>query len=389
MNRIAYFDCFSGISGDMTLGALIDAGLPFAELQEALSGLPVSGYEITCEKIASKGVIGTRVDVKLTEEQPHRHLHHVVEIVEGSTMPASVKQNAVAVFRLLAEAEAQVHGSTVEEVHFHEVGAVDAIVDIVGTCFGLERLGVSRCYASALPSGSGTVHTAHGMLPVPAPATLEIMRRANAPLRDVPVEGEMVTPTGAALLAHFATFTQPQMRLEQVGYGFGQKEFPWPNVLRLWLGEAIPAGMDSDEVSVIEANLDDTTGELLGAAMEALLAAGALDVYFTPIQMKKNRPAVKVSVIAPVQKEAAMAEEVVRQTSTLGVRVQRMRRYKAERWQEEVETPWGKVRVKVKRIDGERTASPEYDDCRKLAQERGLSVWEVYEAARAASQLRG
>ncbi len=390
-SRVAYFDCFSGISGDMCLGALVDAGLPFAELQEMLAALPMGGYEITSGKVTSKGVTGTKVDVRLIEEQPHRHLHHVVEIIDGGKLRAEVRDRAITVFRLLAEAEAKIHGSTPEEVHFHEVGAVDAIVDIVGTCFGLYRLGVSQAYASALPSGSGKVRTAHGLLPVPAPATLELMRRSGAPLREVPVEGEMVTPTGAALLATFATFAQPRMRVQEVGYGFGQKEFPWPNALRLWLGEATePAGvkaggLDADEVSVIEANLDDTTGEMLGAAMESLLASGALDVYFTPIQMKKNRPAVKLSIIAPLTKEATLAEQALRETSTLGVRVQRMRRYKADRWQEEVSTPWGTVRVKMKAIGEERTAAPEYDDCRRLAQEHGLSVWEVWQAAQAAA----
>ncbi|MCL4535099.1 MAG: nickel pincer cofactor biosynthesis protein LarC [Bacteroidetes bacterium] len=372
----------------MCLGALVDAGLPFEELRAALAELPVGGYEITAERVASKGVTGTQVKVTLREEQPHRHLSHIADIIGASTLSAAVKERAIAVFRLLAEAEAKVHGSTPEEVHFHEVGAVDAIVDIVGTCFGLEGLGVTRTYASALPAGHGKVRTAHGLLPVPAPATLELMRRVNAPLRDVPVEGEMVTPTGAALLASFATFAQPRMRLQEIGYGFGQKEFPWPNVLRLWLGESLAQGLDADEVSVIEANLDDTTGEMLGAAMESLLAAGALDVYFTPIQMKKNRPAVKLSVIASLEREATLAERMLRETTTLGVRVARMGRYKADRWQEEVSTPWGTVRVKVKALDDERVAAPEYDDCRRLAQEHGVSVWEVWQAARAAAQER-
>jgi hypothetical protein len=375
---IAYFDCFSGISGDMCLGALIDAGLPFAGLKDALASLPVGGYTIETEKVTSKGVTGAHVEVTLTEEQPHRHLSHIVDIINASDFHAEVKQRAANVFQALAEAEAKIHGSTPEDVHFHEVGAVDAIVDIVGTCYGLHYLGVKQAFASPLPTGSGKVRTAHGLLPVPAPATLELMRRANAPLRDVPVEGEMVTPTGAALLATFATFSQPRMQLQQVGYGFGRKEFPWPNALRLWLGQPIVAGIDGDEVSVIECNLDDTNGEMLGAAMESLLTAGALDVYFTPIQMKKNRPAVKLSVITRPEQETSLASLVLRHTSTLGVRVQRMGRYKADRRQEEVDTPWGKARVKVKVFEGEISFSPEYDDCRRIAVENSLPVWQVW-----------
>jgi len=382
---LAYFDCFSGISGDMTLGALVDAGLSVDLLKAELAKLPVGGYTLAAERAKSKGLQGTlvRVDLDPSIPQPHRHLADVLGIIQGSALPDYVKTTSSAVFRKLAEAEARVHGVGVEEVHFHEVGAVDAIVDVVGAVVGLAALGVEKVYASPLPTGSGTVQTAHGLLPVPAPATLELLRGAGAPLRPSPAQTELVTPTGAAILATLAEFRQPALRLRAVGHGFGRKDLPWANCLRLWLGEPLAAGVDRDEISVLEANLDDTTPELLGAAMGRLFEAGALDVYFTPIQMKKNRPGVKLSVLGPPELEDALAATMLRETTTLGVRIARARRLKARRWQQEVATPWGPVRVKVKAFEGQVTAAPEYDDCLRLASSAGVPVAEVYAVARA------
>ena len=382
---LAYFDCFSGISGDMTLGALVDAGLSVDLLKAELAKLPVGGYTLAAERAKSKGLQGTlvRVDLDPSIPQPHRHLADVLGIIQGSALPDYVKTTSSAVFRKLAEAEARVHGVGVEEVHFHEVGAVDAIVDVVGAVVGLAALGVEKVYASPLPTGSGTVQTAHGLLPVPAPATLELLRGAGAPLRPSPAQTELVTPTGAAILATLAEFRQPALRLRAVGHGFGRKDLPWANCLRLWLGEPLAAGVDRDEISVLEANLDDTTPELLGAAMGRLFEAGALDVYFTPIQMKKNRPGVKLSVLGPPELEDALAATMLRETTTLGVRIARARRLKARRWQQEVATPWGPVRVKVKAFEGQVTAAPEYDDCLRLASAAGVPVAEVYAVARA------
>ena len=389
---IAYLDCYSGISGDMALGGLVDAGLDVDELRRALGRLPVEGYRLEAAPVVSHGISGTRVSVVVDEgAPPHRHPAEVEELIGRGRLAERVRERAVAVFRRLAEAEARVHGEPVERVHFHEVGAVDAIVDVVGTVWGLDRLGVERVHVSPLPTGSGKVRSAHGLMPVPAPATLELARRAGAPLVPSTAEAELTTPTGAALATTLGVFGQPPMTVERIGYGFGRKELPWANALRVWLGQPVGSTARRDEVSLLEANLDDTTPELLGAAMERLLAAGALDVYFTPIQMKKNRPATMLSVLCPIEREPELAGLVLSETSSLGVRVQRMPRYKAERWSSTVETEWGSVRVKVKSLDGRLSAAPEYDDCLRVARERDLPVADVYAAVRAAaarSELR-
>jgi pyridinium-3,5-bisthiocarboxylic acid mononucleotide nickel chelatase len=393
---VAYVDCFSGLSGDMFLGAVVDAGLSVEALRAMLGQLPIAGYRLEAEKVTRQGLTGHAVKVTLDSAapQPPRHLAEVESIIRSDGLPDVVRESAVNVFRALAEAEATVHGTSVEAVHFHEVGAVDAIVDVVGTVWGLAELGVDRVYASSVPTGSGTVQTSHGLLPVPAPATLALLQRAGAPVRPSSATTELVTPTGAALLTTLATFAQPPMQLGRVGYGFGQKALPWPNVARLWLGEptewAVIAdtNLDVDEVVVIEANLDDENPEIVGAALDALLGAGALDVFFTPIQMKKNRPAVKLTVIAPVQLAARLSTVIPPETSTLGVRTYPVRRFKAVRWQDAVETPWGRIRVKVKAVGAVRRAAPEYDDCLRVAREQHVPLPEVYRVVNAAA-LRG
>src|SRR3990170_8919496 len=273
---IAYFDCFSGISGDMTLGALVDAGVSFEELWDELAKLGLEGYELRAERTTSKGIAGTRMHVDLHEhdhehaeghghQQGHhhheRHLGEILGIIEAAAIAPRAKERASSIFRVLADAEAAIHGITPDKVHFHEVGAVDAIVDIVGAAIGLEILGVEQVYASAVPTGTGMVRCAHGLLPVPAPATLELLRRANAPLRGPQADGEMVTPTGAAILCALAQFAQPKMKVSRIGYGFGTKEFPWPNALRLWVGEPVAPStggpivgqrLEEDTISVIE-----------------------------------------------------------------------------------------------------------------------------------------
>lgn len=387
---IAYLDCHSGMSGDMFLAALLDAGLTFDELRDALAGLPFSDYQLSYEPFNDKGIRGARFDVQLsTQEQPTRHLADIQAIVRASTLPLRVCERALAVFQLLAEAEAHVHGTSIEEVHFHEVGAIDAIVDIVGAVWSIERLGIAQLYASALPLSSGHVKTAHGLLPVPAPATLEILRRVSAPWRPSSAEGEMVTPTGAALLATFARFEQPTIAIERVGYGFGRKQFPWPNCLRICLGrplgnavagEGVP---DTDWVSVLECNIDNMSGELLGDLMERVLVAGALDISYLPLQMKKNRPAVMVTLICQIEDTERLARLILAETSTLGVRVQQVQRRKAQRSQEQIITPLGPLQIKLKRL-GTRviSAAPEYEDCRRLARVHQVPLEEVYELAR-------
>jgi len=383
-----YFDCYSGAAGDMLLGALVDAGLPTGDLEEALRGLPVAGYRLWAERVTRQGVTGTRlhVDVSGDEEQPHRHLADVLSLLASSALPAAVVARAGAVFQRLAEAEAAVHGTSVEEVHFHEVGAVDSIVDVTGTVWGLHALGVEHVYASPLPLGEGWVTTAHGQLPVPAPATLRLLAAAGAPTRPLAVQAELVTPTAAALLAELASWGQPALRLERVGYGFGSRELPWPNAVRAWLGRPLELGLEHDVAVLLECNLDDTSGEVMGYAMERLFAAGALDVWFMPIQMKKNRPAVTLAVLASVERAGELAALLLRETTTLGVRRALVDRLKAGRESIVVQTPWGDVHAKVKHLAGRPVlAQPEYEDCAALARERGVPFVDVYAAAQAAA----
>jgi uncharacterized protein (TIGR00299 family) protein len=383
---VAYLDCFSGASGDMLLGALIDAGLPLDALKAELGKLDLAGYELEAERVQSHGLTGTKLHVRDTlQAYPARHLHDIEHIVWGSALPDRVKARSMAVIERLGRAEAGIHGVPLEEVHFHEVGAVDTIVDVVGFVAGLEWLGVGQVYASAIPLGSGTIQTAHGLLPVPVPATLALLSSVGAPTVPHPAQTEIVTPTGAALLADLALFERPPMRVRAIGYGLGSKVFAWANALRLWLGELEDAhDYQHDEVVNLECNLDDSTGETLGYTMECLFGAGALDVWFTPIQMKKNRPGVLLSVLCSPDKVHDLSTIVMRETSTLGVRLfPPAHRLKAAREVREVETPWGKVRVKEKWVGDRRLAvSPEYDDCARLARESGETLVRVMNVAR-------
>ncbi len=392
---IAYLDCHSGISGNMFLGAMLDAGFELDTLKHALSGLPVTGYELVLERFQDKGIQGSHFDVVLAEQQQQtRHLSDIVTLIESSTLSSRVREMAIAIFQRLAEAEATVHGTGIKDVHFHEVGAIDAIVDITGAAIAIEAMGITQLYASPLPMSSGHVQTSHGLLPVPAPATLEILRRVAAPWKSCPVEGELVTPTGAAILATLAQFQTPAIAIERVGYGFGHKRFPWPNCLRVCLGKSYGPAQgyagpaDTDWVTVIETNIDNMAGELLGGLMDRLLAAGALDVSYIPMQMKKNRPAVMLTIICRPEEGDAMAQLLLSETSTLGVRMQQVQRLKAQRTQQQIETPLGTLLVKVKRL-GSRiiSASPEYEECRRIALERGISLEEVYEVARQAIEM--
>lgn len=384
--RIAYVDCFAGASGDMLLGALLDGGLELAALRDALAKLDLQGYELEARPKSDHGLTGTKLYVHDTlQAYPARHIEDIRRIVEGSTLSARVKGQSMAVIERLGRAEAQIHDVSLDEVHFHEVGAVDTIVDVVGFVAGLELLGIDRLYASAVPLGSGTIEVAHGRLPVPVPATLALLAGVNAPTVDHPAQTEIVTPTGAALLAGLATFERPAMRVQRVGYGFGDKQFPWANGLRIWIGEPEHDDlMQHDHVVQIQCNLDDVTGETLGYTMECLLGAGALDVWFTPIQMKKNRPGVLLSLLAPMERVEEFALILMRETSTLGVRFfPPAHRLKADRRTREVETPWGTVRVKEKWLGDQRlSVSPEYEDCARLARTTGEPLMHVMDIAR-------
>ena len=379
---LAYVDCFSGVSGDMLLGALLDAGVSLDLLLEQLGRLGLPGWRLEVSERSDQGILGTQVNVVLSDaKQASRRLPEIERLLADSALEPEVARRALDVFERLARAEAAVHGVPPEEVHFHEVGAVDALVDVVGTVAGLRLLGVEQLFASALPLGGGATRSRHGVIPLPAPGTLEILAEAGAPTRPVPTDRELVTPTGAALVCELATFQQPPMTIRRVGYGFGRARFDWPNCLRLWLGEPVPTWIGREEVSLLEANLDDMSPELLGFAMEQLFAAGALDVYFQPLQMKKNRPAVLLGVLCRPAQVAQLADVVLAETTTLGVRVSQLERYIADRSTATVQTALGPLQVKVKRVGERRVIAPEYEDAARLARERQVPLAEVYRQA--------
>jgi hypothetical protein len=387
--RIAYLDCFSGISGDMLLGAILDAGLPLDHLREALNGIPIAGYTLAAEHVSRAGIAATHAIVDVTEEQPARTLPDILAIIADARLPDSDKERATAVFRRLAEVEAKVHSTTAQSVLMHDVAAVDAIIDVVGTVAGLRMLGAAALHCSALPLGEGEVSGPHGRLPVPAPATLELMAAAKAPMRESDAKGELVTPTGAAIVTTLATFSRPAMTIGRVGYGAGSRDPEGrPNVLRLWLGEGAAVG-ETRPMLVIETNIDDMTPEALAYVQEKLLGEGAVDAWFQPIQMKKGRPALMLSVICAEADEERVARLLLRETSTLGVRVRPVQRWEAEREVIEFESSLGQAAVKVKRLPGERPqVSPEYEACRRIAQATGLPIAEVYRVVHAEGEAR-
>lgn len=387
--KVAYFDCFSGASGDMILGALLDAGLPLETLQERVGRLGLAGVTVQAEQATTRGIAGRRVEV--VEEGPPtaRQLPQMRAAVEGAGLSAGVTARVLGALQRLARAEARIHGLPVEHVHFHEVSGVDTLVDVVGAAAGLEALGVDEVYVSAIPVSRGWMHTRHGPLPVPGPAALELL--VGAPLYPVDVEAELVTPTGAALLAglahEFGRF--PEMRLEAVGYGLGRRELDRPNALRVLLGEAVEPTPGEHQV-LLEANIDDLVPEAYDHVTRVLFAAGANDVYLTPILMKKGRPGVTLSVLGPPQRRDALAAVIFRETTTLGLREREVRRRCLEREMVELATPYGTVRAKVGRLGGAPvTASPEYEDCRRAAEATGTPLKQVYAAAIAELQRRG
>jgi len=380
--RIAYFDCFSGISGDMTLGALIHAGVDAAAINEAVASLGLPA-ELKVARIRKGGFDATQVTVEAPHEHVHRHLHHITKLVDASRLTERQKGLAHKIFRRLAEAEAAVHGSTIEKVHFHEVGAIDSIVDIVGAAVAIDLLGVDRIVSSAVPTGRGTVRAAHGLMPVPAPGTAELLK--GVPLAASTIEAELTTPTGAAILTSIAAEfgPLPEMRIEAIGLGAGTRDLAeQPNVLRVFVGTTVDAAADTDRVWVLETNLDDLPGEMIGYCVEQLLAAGALDVFTTPIGMKKNRPGVLLSVLCSESSIGQMEEIMFRETATFGIRRYATTRSKLERRSHEVATPFGPVAGKLGWRSGRPPIfAPEYESCRRVAAERGVPLRDVYAAA--------
>jgi len=383
--KIAYFDPFSGASGDMILGALVDAGVSLASLRRELRKLPLDGYSLSARKVERGGFAATKIDVKLKHhghDHPHRHLPDVLRIIRRSGLEKAEKERAAAVFQRLAEAEGRVHRCAVEEIHFHEVGAVDAMVDIVGAVVGLRLLGVERVVSGPLRTGTGFVECAHGRLPVPAPATAELLK--GFPSVGTDIEGELTTPTGAALLTTLADAfgPRPPMTVATVACGAGSRDREGvPNLLRLFVGEAAAAD-EADEVAVIEANLDDLSGEIIGYVLDRLLAAGALDACLIPIHMKKNRPGVILQAIAEPGAAPAIEQIILTETSTFGIRRTLATRRKLRRELVDVATRYGKIRIKVGRSGKTLVhAAPEYEDCRRAAVETGVPLKRVYDAA--------
>ena len=386
--KSAYLQCVGGVSGDMLLGAVVDAGVPVDDLNTAIAGLGVSGVRIVGRPGKRGGVHGTHATVEIDAESERScTLEDFLRITESSSLSSSVKEKSCAIFDRIRQAEEQVHRRTGGDLHLDELGSLDTLVDVVCTVVGLDILDIGRLYSSPLPSGSGMIKTSHGMLPVPAPATSALLGIANAPLvpppNNSPNAGEMVTPTGAAIVTTLATFGQPALRMESTSYGLGARDpEAYPNVLVLRIGQE-SEGPSPATLSLLETNIDDSTPEVLAYTQERLFEIGARDVWFIPIQMKKNRPATMLSALVSPDIEEEAVRLILRETSTLGVRVRPVSRYEADREIVTVTTGLGKVAVKVKRLDGKSVSvAPEYDDCRRIAIDRDIPLQDVLRIVR-------
>jgi pyridinium-3,5-bisthiocarboxylic acid mononucleotide nickel chelatase len=387
-----YLDCFSGASGDMLIGALIDCGLDFNLLRDELKKLGVAGYELSLNRVDRSGISAAKFDVHLHShdhehghQHHHRHLSEIKGIIASSKLADGIKTRANMIFQRLGEAESKIHNIPIETVHFHEVGAIDSIVDIVGACIGLDALRIDRILASPLHVGSGTFKCAHGVYPVPGPATAELLR--GVPIYSKDIEGELVTPTGAAIIATLASGygPMPMMKTERIGYGAGTRTYPdFPNVLRAVIGQ-----LASDEdrtpsiITVIEANIDDLNAQVFGYLMDKALAEGALDIFYTPVQMKKNRPGVLLTLLCRPEDRAKMCDLIFRETTTLGLRYRDEQREILRREHVTVETIYGPIRIKVARGQDGLMVNyvPEFEDCRAAAESHGVAVREVQIAA--------
>ncbi|MGA9995247.1 MAG: nickel pincer cofactor biosynthesis protein LarC [Pyrinomonadaceae bacterium] len=382
--KTLYFDCYAGASGDMILGALVGAGADARLLVEQLALLGVSGYEVEFSTVDRSGISATRAHVRTTEERAHRHLSQILELINESHLSESVKRRASEIFKRLGEAEARVHNIPVERVHFHEVGALDAIIDVVGACICFELLAVERFISSPLHVGSGMVEMEHGRFPVPPPAVAELLK--NAPVYSSDIKGELVTPTGAAIIStvceEFGPL--PLMKIERTGYGAGKREYQnFPNALRILVGETEgSAGFIDERLCVVETNIDDMSPQVLGYVMDKAFEVGALDCYFTAVQMKKSRPGTLVSILCRPADLDSMRELLLTETTTLGVRSYEVERRSLEREMVSVLTPYGEIDVKVARINGRIVkAMPEYEQCRAAAEKKGVALLEVESVA--------
>jgi uncharacterized protein (TIGR00299 family) protein len=386
--KIAYFDCFAGASGDMILGALMDAGLSPETLKTELAKLDLTHYDLELKKVVKRGLGGSQAVVIVDQEHHHhhRHLSHIEEIIKTSTLDELVKQKSVQIFRRLAEAEAKVHRTTIENIHFHEVGAMDAIIDVVGAVAGLKAMGIQKIYCSPLHLGTGTVECAHGTLPVPAPATAELVK--GFPVYSTGVPGELLTPTGAAILTTLASDfgPMPAMSVECLGYGAGTADPPIPNLLRVSIGETAEnvADCEMEQVAVIETNIDDMNPQMYDYLIQKILKMGAMDIYLSPVQMKKNRAGTLLTIICQPQRVDEFSDFLLRETTTIGLRWRIDNRIKAHRTIQAIKTQYGPINFKVAKI-GHRTinVAPEYEDCKRAALENGIPLKQVMEDVRA------
>jgi uncharacterized protein (TIGR00299 family) protein len=382
LSKVAYLDCASGISGDMMLGALVDAGIDLATIQTGIDSLGLPSCRLSASDVKKRGFCATQLLVQHAPQHAHRHLGEIVAMIDQSQIAAGAKELAKRMFAQLADAEAKVHGTTPEKVHFHEVGAVDSIADIVGTAIGWELLGVDRAVASPVPTGHGTIQIAHGRCSIPAPATAELLR--GIPLAESPAGGELTTPTGAVIVATLADEfgPLPEMSVTTIGYGAGQRDYTsHPNLLRLLVGES-RAAASAESVWVVATNLDDISGELIGYCTERLWQTGALDVWTTAIQMKKNRPATELSVLCRAADVEAVEAVLFRETTTLGLRRWQVARSRLDRARHRVMTPWGEVEgMRSTTGAGQVAFAPEFESCRQVAAQHDVSLKAVYEAA--------
>jgi pyridinium-3,5-bisthiocarboxylic acid mononucleotide nickel chelatase len=377
--KVAYFDTISGISGDMALAALVSAGVPFDELVEELHKLPLEGYELSARHVQRNAIDALHIDVTVVQQPKyHRHLHNILEIIDRSTLTEGACDRARAIFRVLAEAEARVHNNSVERIHFHEVGALDSLIDIVGVAICLDRLGVECVYSSPVRIGSaGLIQTQHGTMPTPAPATAELLKGYPVVLTGIPEE--LATPTGAAIIKALSSgvLRDEVFQIDAIGYGAGTREFPGlPNLLRVMLG-TLPDIAEVDEMVIVETNIDDMNPQLYPVIIEKLLAAGANDAFLTPIIMKKGRPGIILSVIAPHHCVNTLSDLILRETSSIGVRTYPAHRIKLQRREVELQTPFGPVKAKAVLRGGREIVTPEFEECRRIADQKGMSIVEV------------
>ncbi|RMD85731.1 MAG: nickel pincer cofactor biosynthesis protein LarC [Calditrichaeota bacterium] len=380
-SKIAYFDCFSGISGDMIIGALLDAGAEFHRLKAELAKLPLSDYELHTQKISKQHITATKFDVVDKGQTAYRHLKDLNAIVEDSNLPEEIQKRAKNIFLRIAQAEARIHGQPIEKIHFHEIGAVDTIVDVVGALICLKLLKIDKVFCSKINVGSGFVEFSHGKFPVPAPATAELLK--GVPIYSSDIQMELTTPTGAAIITEIASgFGElPVMVPETIGYGAGERDLSQPNVLRVFVGhQEISSDLDQDRIVIMETNIDDMNPQWYDTVMEKLLQQGALDVYLTSVLMKKGRPAIKLTVLARIGDEGKLARLIFQETTSIGIRMREEMRKKLHREIKEVNTQFGKVKFKIARLGDEIiNATPEYEDCKRIAHENNLTLKKVYQ----------